>query len=100
MLRHVVMFKMKESAEGAGKSENLVRLKSGLKSLVGKIPEIRHFDVGQDVLNTAVSYDLVLYSQFDNKEDLFSYQKHPEHVKIAEFVGKVCSSRIVVDYTE
>jgi len=99
MIRHIVMFKMKESAEGADKSENLNKLKSGLGSLVGMIPEIRSFDVGQDVLNTAFSYDLVLCSEFDSKDDLFRYQKHPEHVKIAEFVGKVCASRVVVDYT-
>ncbi|HWQ20952.1 MAG TPA: Dabb family protein [Methanotrichaceae archaeon] len=99
MMRHIVMFKMKESAEGADKSENLNKVRSGLESLVGKIPEIRSFDVGQDILNTALSYDLVLCSEFESKDDLFRYQKHPEHVKIAELVGRVCANRIVVDYT-
>jgi hypothetical protein len=31
-------------------------------------------------------------------EALYSYQKHPEHLKVAGFVGRVCESRTVVDY--
>ncbi|WP_420862724.1 Dabb family protein [Tissierella carlieri] len=26
------------------------------------------------------------------------YQKHPNHVKIAEYIGKIRESRVVVDY--
>ncbi|MGL5244279.1 MAG: Dabb family protein [Sarcina sp.] len=31
-------------------------------------------------------------------EDLNSYQKHPEHVKVGEFISKVRDGRVVVDY--
>jgi hypothetical protein len=40
----------------------------------------------------------VLLSEFMSPEELVSYQKHPEHVRVAEVVGQVCESRIVVDY--
>jgi len=41
---------------------------------------------------------MVLISEFKDLRDLESYQKHPEHVKAAEFIGKVRLERKVVDY--
>lgn len=98
MLKHIVMFKMKDSAEGADKGENMQRMKSKLEALPGMIEEIKFFEVGVNSINNGVAYDLVLCSEFDGKEELFRYQKHPEHVKVAEFVHKVCENRVVVDY--
>lgn len=98
MLKHIVMFKMKGSAEGADKGENIQRLKSSLEALPGKIEEIRFFEVGVNSINNGVAYDMVLCSEFMGPEELFRYQRHPEHVKVAEFVHKVCESRVVVDY--
>jgi hypothetical protein len=98
MLQHIVMFKVKDFAEGADKTKNMQRIKSGLEALPGKIEEIRLFEVGVNSIDNGFAYDLVLFSQFDSKEELFRYQKHPEHVKVVEFVNKVCESRVVVDY--
>ncbi len=98
MLKHIVMFKVKDSAEGADKGENIQRLKSRLEALPGKIEEIRFFEVGINSINNGVAYDMVLCSEFAGPEELFRYQKHPEHVKVAEFVHKVCENRVVVDY--
>lgn len=72
--------------------------KAKLEALPTKINEIKFFEVGVNFSDASVAYDLVLVSEFLSKEALFSYQKHPEHVKVADFVGKVCESRIVVDY--
>ncbi len=98
MLKHVVLFRFKDFAEGADKAENMTRLKSRLEALDDIIDEIEFFEVGKNVINSDAAYDLALYSQFESKEDLFSYQKHPEHVKVADFVKKICESRVVVDY--
>jgi hypothetical protein len=98
MLKHIVMFKVKDSAEGADKGENVQRIKSKLKALPGMIEEIKFFEVGINSINNGFAYDLVLCSEFDGKEELFRYQRHPEHVKVAEFVHKVCENRVVVDY--
>jgi len=98
MLKHIVMFKVKDSAEGADRGENIQRIKSKLEALPGMIEEIRFFEVGINSINNGVAYDLVLCSEFDGKEELFRYQKHPEHVKVVEFVNKVCENRAVVDY--
>jgi hypothetical protein len=98
MIKHIVMFKFNEFAEGRNKQENIQLLKDYLEALPSMIGEIKFFEVGINFAQIPVAYDLVLLSEFITKEDLYSYQKHPEHVKVAGFVGKVCMNRIVVDY--
>jgi hypothetical protein len=98
MIKHIVMFKLKESAEDRDKAANIMALKAKLEALTAQIGEIKLFEVGINSLEASVAYDLVLVSEFESKEALYSYQKHPEHLKVAEFVGKVALSRIVVDY--
>ena len=98
VIKHIVMFKLKESADGLEKAENIQRIKSKLEALPEKINEIKFFEVGINFSNTGVAYDLVLNSEFESKEDLYSYQKHPDHVKVADYVHKVCENRIVADY--
>lgn len=92
------MFRFKDFAEGADKTKNIESLKSRLEALEEIIDEIKFFEVGINFGNTDVSYDLALCSEFESREDLFSYQKHPEHVKVADFVKKVCENRVVADY--
>lgn len=98
MIKHIVMFRFKDFADGANKTENIESLKSRLKALEDIIDEIKFFEVGINFGNTDASYDLALCSEFESKEDLYSYQKHPEHVKVADFVKKVCENRVVTDY--
>jgi hypothetical protein len=92
------MFKLKDWAEGCDKAENIISLKAKLEALPAQIEEIKSFEVGVNTIEASVAYDLVLVSLFESKEALFSYQKHPEHLLVAGFVGKVCESRVVVDY--
>ena len=44
------------------------------------------------------NYDIALYSEFDNFEAIDIYQEHPEHKKVASYIGKVRISRAAVDY--
>jgi hypothetical protein len=98
LLKHIVMFKLKEAALGADKAENLQRVRWQLVALKDKLAEIKSFEVGVNVTNSGAAYDLALLSEFDSQTALLSYQSHPEHLKVAEFVQEVCASRIVVDY--
>lgn len=98
MIKHIVLWKLKAAAEGAAREENAAILKRELEALKGRIPEIRHIEVGLNFIPSDASYDVALYSEFANEQDLAVYQKHPDHVKVADFVGKVRESRVVVDY--
>ena len=98
MVKHVVMWKLKDFAEGAAKKENALKIKASLEGLQSKIKEVKYLEVGISVSDAADFYDLVLISEFNESKDLESYRKHPEHVKAAGFIGKVRLERKVVDY--
>lgn len=99
MLKHIVMWKLKEFAEGNAKSENANIIKRDLENLKDKINQLKFIEVGIDINKSAQAYDIVLYSEFENTEDLNIYQNHPEHLKIAKFIGNAKEERVVVDYT-
>lgn len=98
MLKHIVMWKLKEQAEGNTNIKNALLMKEMLETLKNSIPEIGLIEVGLNVNSSAVAYDVVLYSEFKDEEAFEIYLDHPEHLKVAEFVGKVYDDRVVVDY--
>lgn len=97
MLKHIVMWKLKHDQEH-DRAENALLAKTYLEDLAGKIKEIRKIEVGINVNESAGAYDLVLYSEFENEQDLEAYQNHPDHLKVGEFIGQIRESRVVVDY--
>ena len=74
------------------------RIKQLLERLKHRIKEIRSIEVGINTNDSPDAFDIVLYSEFDNINDLNAYQNHPEHLKVGEFVSKVRLERKVVDY--
>jgi hypothetical protein len=98
MIKHIVMWRLFDFADGKGKKENALQLKEKLLSLPEKIPQIKKMEVGINIDQTDAASDVALYSEFDSLEDLRTYQKHPEHQKIVEFLNKVRSEKRVVDY--
>ncbi|WMW22819.1 Dabb family protein [Methanolobus mangrovi] len=98
MLKHIVMWKLKENAEGKSNIGNALLMKEMLETLKDVIPEIEMIEVGVNENPSAAAYDVVLYSEFRDEEALRIYQNHPEHMKVAEFVGKINEDRVVVDY--
>jgi len=98
MIKHIVMWKFKESAEGKSRAENMQIVKEQLLSLVGLIPQIRSMEVGFDVTHGERSMDLCLVAEYDNVADLKIYAEHPEHLKVGVYVRLVTESRVVLDY--
>ena len=61
MIKHIVMWKLKDEAEGNSKDENAKIIKNSLEDLKGKINEIVDIEVGIDVNKSEQAYDVVLY---------------------------------------
>ena len=97
MIRHIVMWKFKDEAEGKTKEENMDIVRNRLYSLPAIISEIRHLEIGKDVRHTDMSADLVLITEFDTLEALETYAKHPDHMLVSQYVRKVIDSRVVID---
>ncbi len=97
MIRHVVMWKFKECAEGKSREENLRLVKDSLYALCPVISEIKRMEIGADVSHTDMSADLMLLTEFDSTADLKIYAEHPEHLKVSAYVRKVIDTRVVLD---
>lgn len=98
MIRHIVLWKFKQEADGKTKRENLQLVKEIIEGLPSKIPEIRQLEVGMNITADSAAYDLALISTFDDESALARYQAHPEHKKLVEALRKVRESRVVADF--
>lgn len=98
MIKHIVLWKLKEDVDGKSKPENAGELKAALENLKGKIPEVRALEVGINFNPADTASDVSLYTEFKSREDLDQYQKHPEHMKVVEIVKKLTAERRVSDY--
>ena len=99
MIKHIVFFGLAENAQGKSKAENASIIKFELENLINFIPEIKKIEVGINDANAPkTNYDIALYSEFDSLETLDIYQEHPEHKRVAAYIGKVKTSRAAVDY--
>ena len=97
MIRHVVMWKFKESAEGRSRRENMELVKERLLALPALIPQIKRLEVGFDFKGSEFSSDLMLLTEFDSREDLESYIVHPDHQKVGPIVRSVTEARMSHD---
>lgn len=99
MIKHLVLFKLANEAEGNSKEKNAQLIKEKLEALKDVIPVIRKIEVQiNSPLASQDNYDIVLDSEFDSMEDVKTYALHPEHVKVVEFISKVRTARAAIDY--
>ena len=94
MIRHVVFFKFKPEISASDRDSGI----AALRALPGKIDLIRTFELGEDVLCSPRSWDLVLIATYDNLASLQKYADHPEHVPVAALLKSLCETIGSVDY--
>ncbi len=98
MLKHIVMWKLKDHAEGADRAVNAIKMKALLDGCANIVPGIIAFEAVLAQPGLEATYDVVLYSEFTGKEALNAYLEHPAHVAIKPFVAAVRSERQCMDY--
>ena len=98
MIKHIVIWRLKEHAHGNSKMQNARMIKDKIEALPDKVPGIVKIEVGIAFSNTDNSGNIVLYSEFESKEHLDAYRMHPEHRSILPFILEAVSDRLVVDY--
>lgn len=99
MIRHIVMWKLKEEAEGATKERNAEKLKLILEGLKTSIEEIKNVEVGIQINSDhEQAMDVVLICDFENELDFKMYTRSPHHKKAVKFIDAVIEKRLYVDY--
>ena len=93
MIRHIVMFKIKD--EFRDEIPQLVKNFYGMK---GKIEGMVSLEAGADFLHSDRSCDVALITEFVSREALEAYQTHPVHLPVKKRMGEVRISSVACDY--
>lgn len=93
MVKHIVMYKLKEATE-----QNANEMRDVFLSMKGKIDVLKDINAGVDILHTDRSFDVVLECVFESEEDMNTYQNHPVHIPVKEYVKARIEKAHAVDY--
>lgn len=98
MVKHVILWQLKDELTAEEKVEVKRGIKEGLEGLAGKIPGLTEIKVQTEGLATS-NAEVMLDSTFVDEASLKGYATHPEHVAVAD--GKVrpyTKTRLCLDY--
>lgn len=98
MVKHIVMWKLKEEHNNMTKDELILEMSNQLLELKGKINELVDIQVGVNGIHFEKNSDLVLITEFNSFEDLEIYAKHPDHLKVVAFAKEIVIERACVDF--
>ena len=86
MVKHIILWTLKDEYSDAEKAEIKAGIKAGLEGLAGQIPGLLDVHVTINGLPSSTA-DLMLDTTFESAEALKGYSTHPAHVAVAN--GKV-----------
>lgn len=98
MIKHILLFKLKDEVDGSSKAENIVKAKALIEGMNGKIPGLIKVELGADYSATDDSADIALYSEFESREALQVYATDPAHTAVLPFIRSIFSERHLIDY--
>ncbi len=98
MIKHIVMWKLKDGVNGMSKSEIAVYLKKEIEKMRETVTEISYIEAGINKNHGPIAYDLCLYSEFESEDHLAAYQDNPDHKKVKELIVTYAENGVVADY--
>lgn len=98
MVRHVILWKLKELSSEEEKRTVVENIKENLEALVGVVPGLISLDINIEPLASS-NADVMLDSLLEDEAALKEYQTHPEHVKAADtYVRPYTEVRMCMDF--
>ncbi len=91
MVKHVVMWKLKDKNRAE-------ELKDAIYSMKGKVSSMVDVECGINFNPGEAACDLVLISTHNSRTELDTYQDDPLHGEIKKIVGPAAMSRHVTDF--
>ena len=100
MVRHIVIWKLKEELTGERLELIKQNAKEALEGLLGQIPGLISAAVEVEGLATSTG-DMMLNTAFTDEAALLAYQKHPLHQAVADtYVRPYTHARMCMDFAE
>lgn len=98
MVKHVILWKIKEDKTEEEKKIIRQKVKEGLEGLKGQIPGLVEISVQTEFLASSTA-DLMLDALFESEAALKGYAGHPAHVAVADSaVRPNMEVRMCLDY--
>lgn len=98
MVKHIVLWKLKEELSTEEKAKVKREIKEGLEGLKEKIKELVEIKVNIDGLEGS-TVDVLLDTVFENEEALRTYAAHPDHIAVGMAkIKPFMAERICYDY--
>ncbi|MCQ2402184.1 MAG: Dabb family protein [Lentisphaeria bacterium] len=98
MVKHIILWKLKDGYSDAEKAAIKAGIKEGLEGLQGIIPGLLSIHVQTESLPSS-NADLMLDCTFENEECLKVYAVHPAHVTVANTkVRPFTQTRLCLDF--
>ena len=98
MVKHVILWQLKEELSDAEKAAIKAGIKAGLEGLAGQIPGLVEIHVNINALPSS-NADLMLETTLESAEALKGYSTHPAHVAVANSkVRPYYKNRVCLDY--
>ena len=98
MVKHIILWQLKDELVGAEKDAVKQGIKEGLEGLQGVIPGLLEIKVNTNGLSSS-NADVMLDSSFESEDALKAYAIHPAHVKVAdENVRPFTKTRSCLDF--
>lgn len=82
MVRHVILWTLKEELQGEERETVKQGIKEGLEGLVGVVPGLKEVHVYTNGLASS-NCDVMLDSVLEDEAALQGYAVHPDHVNVA-----------------
>jgi len=97
MVKHIVLFRLKEGLPAEEKRRVALTFKQKIEQLPAVISFIVKVEVGINI-NADEKWDIALYSEFESLDDVKAYSAHPAHVAAAGCLAGYKEDRACVDY--
>ena len=94
MIRHIVLYWLKEKENDALMEETVAKL----NSMRGKIPGLVRLHAGRDTAHTPRSCDVCLSMVFETAQDLEAYRTHPAHLPVQAHMHAVMERSASADF--
>lgn len=99
MVRHVIMWQMKDGLSQAESDAVKSEIKQKLEALAGVIDGLREISVITNVMDTS-NADLMLDCLLEDEKALGTYAAHPAHAAVKDgLIMPNVKSRVCIDYT-
>ncbi len=93
MIRHIVLWRLKSTDE-----MTLDTIRLALESQVGRVPGLTRIEVGRSFNTGRRAVDLALTCDFESRDALAAYHKHPLHMATRAIVDPLVAEHWISDY--